>query len=211
MNSAPSSMKSAAIETSDEIRNSALCTALRAITVSSAAISAAIEKTQKKTDSQPERVIRLRIADCGLRMCERVEQRRRPVFQSAFRIPHSAIGWLSNLPLTYVKDDSCRGRRATEQAQARHQDAYIRRAVIRQVRHDEPERIVELLPLGIAVRDRACEVVLFEHATPARFRALPGSDERRAVRQLRYTRNNRHGLPFDDPLQPDQLCPDQMR
>ena len=57
MNSAPSRMKSAATDTSDEIRNSAECTALRAMTVSSPARIAAIENIQKKTDSQPERII----------------------------------------------------------------------------------------------------------------------------------------------------------
>src|SRR6185436_12485696 len=57
MNSAPSRMKSAATDTSEEIRNSAECTALRAMTVKSPARIAAIEKIQKKTDSQPERII----------------------------------------------------------------------------------------------------------------------------------------------------------
>jgi hypothetical protein len=57
MNSAPNKTKSAATETSDEIRNNAECTALRAITVKSPARIAASEKTQKKTDSQPERII----------------------------------------------------------------------------------------------------------------------------------------------------------
>jgi hypothetical protein len=57
MNSAPSSTKSAATDTSVEIRNSAECTALRAITVSSAATSAASAKTQKKTLSQPCKTI----------------------------------------------------------------------------------------------------------------------------------------------------------
>ncbi len=57
MNSAPSSTKSAATETSAEMRNSAEWTALRAITVSSPATSAASAKTQKKTLSQPERTI----------------------------------------------------------------------------------------------------------------------------------------------------------
>src|SRR5437588_12303595 len=57
MNSAPNRMKSAATETSDEIRNSAECTALRAMTVSSPATIAAIEKIQKKTVSQPDRII----------------------------------------------------------------------------------------------------------------------------------------------------------
>src|SRR5712692_3284721 len=62
MNSAPSKMKSAATETSDEIRNSAECTALRAMTVNSPARIAASEKIQKKTDSQPDKII----ADCRL-------------------------------------------------------------------------------------------------------------------------------------------------
>ena len=44
-------MKSAATETREEIRNSALCTALRAITVSNPAKMAAMAKIQKKTDS----------------------------------------------------------------------------------------------------------------------------------------------------------------
>src|SRR2546423_13146795 len=57
MNSAPSKMKRAATETRDEIRNSAQCTALRAMTVSNPARMAAIENIQKKTDSQPERII----------------------------------------------------------------------------------------------------------------------------------------------------------
>src|SRR5436853_3741013 len=57
MNSAPSKMKSAATDTSDEIRNSAQCTALRAMTVSSPARIAAIENIQKKTDSQPDKII----------------------------------------------------------------------------------------------------------------------------------------------------------
>src|ERR1041385_1987312 len=57
MNSAPSRIKSAATDTSDEIRNSAEGTAFRAMTVSRPASIAAIEKTQKKTDSQPERII----------------------------------------------------------------------------------------------------------------------------------------------------------
>ncbi len=57
MNSAPSRMKSAATETRDEIKKSAECTALRAMTVNSPARIAAIEKIQKKTDSQPERII----------------------------------------------------------------------------------------------------------------------------------------------------------
>jgi hypothetical protein len=50
-------MKSAATETSEEIRNSAECTALRPMTVSSPAKIAAIEKTQKKTDSQPDKTM----------------------------------------------------------------------------------------------------------------------------------------------------------
>src|SRR5438552_18408296 len=57
MNSAPSKMKRAATETSEEIRNSAECTAFRAMTVSSPARMAAIENIQKKTDSQPERIM----------------------------------------------------------------------------------------------------------------------------------------------------------
>src|SRR5256885_17057620 len=59
-------MKRAATETSDEIKNSAECTAFRAITVSSPARMAAIANIQKKTDSQPERIIadfQLPIAD----------------------------------------------------------------------------------------------------------------------------------------------------
>jgi hypothetical protein len=50
-------MNSAATDTSDEIRNSAECTAFRAITVKRPARIAAIEKIQKKTDSQPDRII----------------------------------------------------------------------------------------------------------------------------------------------------------
>src|SRR5437660_1386118 len=68
MNSAPSNMNSAATETSDEIKNRAECTALRAITVKSPAMIAAIENTQKKTDSQPDKIIadcQLPIADCA--------------------------------------------------------------------------------------------------------------------------------------------------
>jgi hypothetical protein len=57
MNSAPSSTKSAATETSAEMRKSAEWTALRAITVSSPATSAASAKTQKKTLSQPCKII----------------------------------------------------------------------------------------------------------------------------------------------------------
>src|ERR1700751_3787391 len=57
MNSAPESTNSAATETSDEIRNSALCTALRAITVSSAAKIAASAKIQKKIASGPDKII----------------------------------------------------------------------------------------------------------------------------------------------------------
>src|SRR5713101_2068788 len=66
MNSAPSKMKSAPTDTSEEIRNRAECTALRAITVNNPARIAEIEKVQKKTVSQPERIIvdcRLPIAD----------------------------------------------------------------------------------------------------------------------------------------------------
>src|SRR5713101_775082 len=59
MNSAPRRTKSAATETRDEIRNSAECTALRAITVRSPARIAASEKIQKKTDSQPDKIIAL--------------------------------------------------------------------------------------------------------------------------------------------------------
>src|SRR5437667_10046428 len=62
MNSAPSKMKRAATETRDEIRNRAECTALRAMTVKSPARIAAIENIQKKTDSQPDKII----ADCQL-------------------------------------------------------------------------------------------------------------------------------------------------
>jgi hypothetical protein len=51
MNSAPDKTNNAAIDTSDEIRNSALWTALRAITVSNPAKMAAIPKIQKKRDS----------------------------------------------------------------------------------------------------------------------------------------------------------------
>src|SRR5713101_7561451 len=50
-------MNKAATETSEEIRNSAECTAFRAITVKSPARIAAIENIQKKTDSQPERIM----------------------------------------------------------------------------------------------------------------------------------------------------------
>src|SRR5205814_7801507 len=57
MNSAPNRTKSAATESRDEIRNSAECTALRAMTVKSPARIAASEKIQKKTDSQPERIM----------------------------------------------------------------------------------------------------------------------------------------------------------
>src|SRR5260370_34181670 len=66
MNSAPSKMNSAPTDTSEEIRNSAECTALRAITVNKPARIAEIEKIQKKTVSQPERIIadfQLPIAD----------------------------------------------------------------------------------------------------------------------------------------------------
>src|SRR5207244_11277260 len=59
-------MNNAATETSEEIRNSAECTAFRAITVKSPARIAAIENIQKKTDSQPDKIIadlRLPIAD----------------------------------------------------------------------------------------------------------------------------------------------------
>src|SRR6266446_507960 len=59
-------MNSAATETSEEIRNSAECTAFRAITVKSPARIAAIENIQKKTDSQPDKIIadfQLPIAD----------------------------------------------------------------------------------------------------------------------------------------------------
>src|SRR5687767_5609242 len=57
MNSAPRSTKSAATDTSAEMRKSAEWTALRAITVSSPATSAASAKTQKKTLSQPCKTI----------------------------------------------------------------------------------------------------------------------------------------------------------
>src|SRR5207237_3750033 len=57
MNSAPSRIKSAATDTSVEMRNSAECTALRAKIVNSAATSAATANTQKKTAAQPERTI----------------------------------------------------------------------------------------------------------------------------------------------------------
>jgi hypothetical protein len=50
-------MKSAATETSAEIKNSAEWTALRAMIVSRPATSAASPKTQKKTLSQPDKVI----------------------------------------------------------------------------------------------------------------------------------------------------------
>jgi hypothetical protein len=50
-------MKSAPTETSEEIRKRAECTALRAITVNNAARIAAIEKIQKKTVSQPDKII----------------------------------------------------------------------------------------------------------------------------------------------------------
>ena len=59
-------MKSAATETREEIKNSALWMVFRAITVSRAAKIAAIENTQKKTASQPDKIIvdcRLPIAD----------------------------------------------------------------------------------------------------------------------------------------------------
>src|SRR6476660_5588870 len=59
-------MNSAATERRDEMRKSALWTAFRAITVSRPAKIAAIEKTQKKTASQPDRIIfdfRLPVAD----------------------------------------------------------------------------------------------------------------------------------------------------
>src|SRR6266403_2411483 len=59
MNSAPSKMKSAATDTSEEIRNSAECTALRAITVNNPARIIEIAKIQKNTVSQPERIISL--------------------------------------------------------------------------------------------------------------------------------------------------------
>src|SRR5205085_10646503 len=59
MNSAPKRMKSAATDTSVEIRNSAEWTALRARIVSNAAISAAMANIQKKTAAQPERVMSL--------------------------------------------------------------------------------------------------------------------------------------------------------
>src|SRR6185503_12165426 len=59
MNSAPASTNSAATETSDEIRNSALCTALRAITVNNPAKIAASAKIQKKRASYPDNVMYL--------------------------------------------------------------------------------------------------------------------------------------------------------
>jgi hypothetical protein len=58
-------MKSAATDTSVEIRNSAECTALRAMIVSRPATSAATANTQKKIASQPERIISLRMRDEG--------------------------------------------------------------------------------------------------------------------------------------------------
>src|SRR5262245_62020708 len=73
MNSALKRMKSAAAETSEEIRNRALWTALRAMTVSSAERIAASANTQKKTASQPERIIvdfRCSIADFELRIAD---------------------------------------------------------------------------------------------------------------------------------------------
>src|SRR5438477_7201620 len=89
MNSAPSKTKSAATETSDEIRNSAECTALRAMTVSRPATIAAIAKIQKKTVSQPERIIadcRLPIADLKLALS---------LFEPAYVMPISEIGQIS--------------------------------------------------------------------------------------------------------------------
>src|SRR3977135_1963768 len=62
MNSAPNKMKSAATDTSEEIKKSAECTALRAITVNNPARIIEIAKIQKNTVSQPERII----ADCQL-------------------------------------------------------------------------------------------------------------------------------------------------
>src|SRR5437764_7505395 len=90
MNSAPSSMKSAATETSVEIRNIAECTALRAITVRSAAMSAESANTQKKTLSQPERIInQMMNAECGMRNEEMLA-----AFNSSFIIPHSSFPFL---------------------------------------------------------------------------------------------------------------------
>jgi hypothetical protein len=57
MNSAPSKTKSAATETRDEIKKSAEWTAFRAMTVRRPARIAPSENIQKKTDSQPERVM----------------------------------------------------------------------------------------------------------------------------------------------------------
>src|SRR5882724_2423097 len=84
MNSAPSKMKRAATETRDEIRNSAQCTALRAMTVSNPARMAAIENIQKKTDSQPERIIE--ISDCEFRIANCSSHQ---ISQSAIRISKS--------------------------------------------------------------------------------------------------------------------------
>src|SRR5205814_10058034 len=84
MNSAPNRTKSAATETRDEIRNSAQCTALRAMTVKSPARIAAIENIQKKTDSQPDKII----ADCRL-----------PIADLKAFLTWFAISWFVPAPL----------------------------------------------------------------------------------------------------------------
>src|SRR5258706_16401823 len=87
MNSAPSKMKSAATDTSEEIRNRAECTALRAITVNNPARIMEIAKIQKNTVSQPERIIK--ISNCELRIsdCELVKDLRFLISKFAIRNP----------------------------------------------------------------------------------------------------------------------------
>src|ERR1041384_7896639 len=80
MNSAPSRIKSAATETSVEIKKSAECTALRARIVNSAATSAATANTQKKTAAQPDKII----ADFGMRIADL------PIGLPSIRNPKSA-------------------------------------------------------------------------------------------------------------------------
>src|SRR6266849_291573 len=89
MNSAPRRTKSAATETRDEIRNSAECTALRAITVKRPARIAASEKIQKKTDSQPDRII----ADCRLPIAD---------LKTLSNCSFALRSWRARLMLRYV-------------------------------------------------------------------------------------------------------------
>src|SRR5439155_371651 len=72
-------MNNAATETSEEIMNSAKCTAFRAITVSSPARIAAIEYIQKKTDCQLEILHQLQAISRTCILTQRAEHAARRV------------------------------------------------------------------------------------------------------------------------------------